>query len=203
MLSNTFIAVLGSTMLIGATAGWSDAALLVRPVQSSYTAAANGSVSVVVELVETGGTTVVRDGGGLYSIGFGLTRTVGDAVVAAAARNMAFDRQNSGSTTVFPTLTYQLWAEQDDNFGDAGPGAGGSAVVALATLTVDAGATGGTFQLGDFGPSDQNVLYSGDGLDGSLSYGSFTVTATTAVPEPATFMTVTLGVATLMLRRRR
>ena len=182
--------------LLGVLYGQANATVFIRPTQTSFTAAPNGTVPVTVELVETGGTSV-QDGDGLYSFGFSLILTVGDASISAASRNPAFDKQNTGSTTAFPVSAYQLWADQDANFGTSGPGADGSAVT-LATITLNAGGNGGTFTFGDFGMSDQTVLYTGDPLDGTLSYGSFTVT----VPEPAALAFVALAAPALIRRRR-
>jgi hypothetical protein len=137
----------------------------------------------------------LSSGDGLFSFGFALTRTSGDATVTALSRNAAFDQLNPGSTTTFPATVVKLWAEQDTNFGLTGPGAD-ALVLDLATITLNVGSTGGVFTLTDWNSLDQTVLYSGDPLDSQISYRSFSI----AVPEPAVASLVWATV-TLLTRR--
>lgn len=187
-------------LLMGALSQPAQASFTIQAGQSTYATTPNGSTTVVIKLVETGGTTLA-DSDGLFSFGFTLTRTTGTATITAVTRNAAFDSVKTGSTlsSELPVSVYKLWAAQDVNFGVEGPGADGSGQVTLATLTINGGPTGGMFQLADFGSRFQTVLYSGDGLDPTLGFGSFTI----AVPEPGSAALLLLAAIPLGLRRRR
>lgn len=163
------------------------------------TPAGSGLLDVPIYLHESGSPSAIAPGG-LFSFGFSLGRTSGDASITQVTRNAAFDKLNNGSTTSFPTSTALLWAEQDANFG-SGVSPDGSGLILLATVRFQQGLAGSNFSLGDFhAGTSETVTYGFTELDGQIAGGNFTIPA---VPEPASLGLLTLGGLALLRRRRR